>query len=33
MLDDLRPGQQLLRREVHARYGGRQQGGIGPSTI
>lgn len=32
MLDNLTPGQQMLRREVHARYGGRQQGGIGPST-
>jgi hypothetical protein len=32
MLDNLAAGQQLLRREVHARYGGRQQGGIGPST-
>jgi hypothetical protein len=32
MLDNLTPGQQLLRREVHARYGGRQQGGIGPSS-
>lgn len=32
MLPDLQPGDQLPRREVHARYGGRQQGGIGPST-
>jgi hypothetical protein len=32
MLENLKPGDQLLRREVHARYGGRQQGGIGPST-
>jgi hypothetical protein len=31
MLKDLHPGAQLLRREVHDRYGGRQQGGIGPS--
>ena len=31
MLQDLHPGAQLLRRELHARYGGRQQGGIGPS--
>jgi hypothetical protein len=27
----LTPGQSLLRREVHERFGGRQQGGIGPS--
>jgi len=26
------PGQTLLRREVHALLGGRQQGGIGPSS-
>ncbi|MFC7527598.1 hypothetical protein [Actinoplanes sp. GCM10030250] len=32
MLDGLKPGDQLLRREVHARFGGRQQGGIGPSS-
>jgi hypothetical protein len=32
MLMNLNPGEQLLRREVHARYGGRQQGGIGPSS-
>ena len=27
----LTPGDQLTRREVHERYGGRQQGGISPS--
>lgn len=32
MLDGLKPGDQLLRREVHAQFGGRQQGGIGPSS-
>jgi hypothetical protein len=32
VLDGLKPGDQLPRREVHARYGGRQQGGIGPSS-
>lgn len=32
MLSGLRPGQSLLRREVHERYGGRRQGGIGPSS-
>lgn len=32
MLDGLEPGETLPRREIHARYGGRQQGGIGPST-
>lgn len=32
MLDGLKPGDVLTRREVHARYGGRQQGGIGPSS-
>ncbi|WP_433506052.1 hypothetical protein ACQP04_05915 [Pseudonocardia halophobica] len=31
MLAGLEPGTQLLRREVHERYGGRRQGGIGPS--
>ena len=31
MLDNLHPGEQLLRRELHECYGGRQQGGIGPS--
>jgi hypothetical protein len=31
MLEDLKPGQRLLRREVHAMFGGRQQGGISPS--
>jgi len=32
MLDGLKAGDTLARREVHTRYGGRQQGGIGPST-
>src|SRR2546423_1643616 len=32
MLDGLNAGDQLPRREVHARFGGRQQGGIGPSS-
>jgi hypothetical protein len=32
VLDGVKPGDQLLRRQVHARYGGRQQGGIGPSS-
>lgn len=31
MLADLTPGETLRRREVHALYGGREQGGIGPS--
>jgi hypothetical protein len=31
MLPGLEPGDQLARREVHERYGGRQQGGISPS--
>jgi hypothetical protein len=31
MLNNLNPGEQILRRELHDRYGGRQQGGIGPS--
>ena len=31
MLKGLKPGDQLTRREVHERYGGRQQGGISPS--
>lgn len=33
MLQGLEPGDKLPRREVHARYGGRQQGGIGPSRV
>jgi hypothetical protein len=33
MLPGLVPGDQLLRREVHERFGGRQQGGISPSTV
>jgi hypothetical protein len=32
MLDGLQAGDTLARREVHARFGGRQQGGIGPSS-
>jgi hypothetical protein len=32
VLDGLKPGDRLPRREVHARFGGRQQGGIGPSS-
>src|SRR4051794_10809061 len=32
LLDGLKPGDRLPRREVHARFGGRQQGGIGPSS-
>jgi hypothetical protein len=31
MLDGLTPGDQLTRREVHDRFGGRRQGGISPS--
>jgi hypothetical protein len=31
MLEGLSPGDELSRREVHERYGGRQQGGISPS--
>lgn len=33
MLKGLSAGERLLRREVHARYGGRRQGGIGPSRV
>jgi hypothetical protein len=32
VLPDLTPGDRLSRREVHARYGGRLQGGISPSN-
>lgn len=32
VFEDLDVGEQLSRREVHERYGGRRQGGIGPST-
>lgn len=32
MLSVIAIGQTLARREVHALYGGRQQGGIGPSS-
>lgn len=28
MLPDLEPGTLLTRREVHERFGGRQQGGL-----
>jgi hypothetical protein len=31
-MDELTPGQTLLRRDVHEIYGGRRQGGIGPSS-
>lgn len=31
MLEELQPGDTLPRREVHERFGGRRQGGIGPS--
>ncbi|SCL40129.1 hypothetical protein GA0070615_4293 [Micromonospora aurantiaca] len=31
MLSGLNPGDRLTRREVHARFGGRRQGGISPS--
>src|SRR5262245_54611652 len=31
MLKGLKPGDRLSRREVHERFGGRQQGGISPS--
>ena len=31
MLPGLQPGDRLLRRELHERFGGRQQGGISPS--
>lgn len=33
MLPDLQPGDRLLRRELHERFGGRQQGGISPSRM
>ncbi len=33
MLDGLQLGTQLPRRDVHERYGGRRQGGIGPSRV
>lgn len=32
MLEDLNVGEQLSRREIHERYGGSPQGGIGPSS-
>jgi len=28
----LKPGDQIRRTELHAMYGGRRQGGIGPSA-
>ncbi len=31
MLEGLSVGEQLTRRDVHTRFGGRRQGGIGPS--
>jgi len=31
MLPGLNPGDQLLRRELHAKFGGIRQGGIAPS--
>jgi hypothetical protein len=30
---DLTPGDKIVRKELHARFGGRPQGGIGPSTL
>ncbi|MDP9409168.1 MAG: restriction endonuclease [Actinomycetota bacterium] len=30
---DVSPGSVVVRRELQARYGGRQQGGIGPSRV
>ena len=33
MLDGLTPGDKIARREVHKQFGGRQQGGIGPSRV
>lgn len=33
MLEGLHPGDRLTRREVHARFGGRRQGGISPSKV
>jgi hypothetical protein len=33
MLTGLALGDTLLRREVHMRFGGRRQGGIGPSSL
>jgi hypothetical protein len=32
MLDGIAPGETWIRRDVHAKWGGRQQGGIGPSS-
>jgi hypothetical protein len=33
LLPGLQPGDRLLRRELHERFGGRQQGGISPSRM
>jgi hypothetical protein len=33
VLPGLQPGDRLLRRELHERFGGRQQGGISPSRM
>ncbi len=33
MLNEIQVGETLLRREVHERFGGRQQGGISPSRV
>ncbi|GLW25318.1 hypothetical protein Mame01_53600 [Microbispora amethystogenes] len=30
---DIRPGDTCVRRELHEQYGGRRQGGIGPSRV
>ena len=30
---ELTPGERILRRELHERYGGRRQGGISPSRV
>ena len=29
----LKPGDKILRKDLHQRYGGRRGGGIGPSTL
>ncbi|XRQ09238.1 restriction endonuclease [Actinomadura welshii] len=29
----IRPGDMVVRRELHERYGGRRQGGVGPSRV
>ena len=33
MAISLNPGDKLRRRELHERFGGRQQGGISPSRV